>query len=137
MIAAEGIPEGFRPASPEGSLREVWEPLSLGTPASSSDKRKGPLIFRSAGLLKPGSVLLSHCLTAAVSSALEGLTSVFGMGTGVAPPVRPPGTVFRETGETSTARETRPAFHARPAILAGFRPCLSGAKMMMLNRTTD
>jgi hypothetical protein len=45
--------------------------------------------------LKPGSVLLSHCLTAAVSSALEGLTSVFGMGTGVAPPVRPPGTVFR------------------------------------------
>ena len=29
MIAAEGIPEGFRPASPEGSLREVWELLSL------------------------------------------------------------------------------------------------------------
>jgi len=50
MIAAEGTPEGFRPASPEGSLREVWELLSLGTPASSSDKRKGPLIFRSAGL---------------------------------------------------------------------------------------
>ena len=50
MIAAEGIPEGFRPASPEGSLREVWEPLSLGTPASLSDKRKGPLIFRPAGL---------------------------------------------------------------------------------------
>jgi hypothetical protein len=50
MIAAEGIPEGFRPASPEGSLREVWEPLNLGTPASPSDKRKGPLIFRPAGL---------------------------------------------------------------------------------------
>ena len=50
MIAAEGIPEGFRPASPEGSLREVWEQLSLGTPASSSDKTNGPLIFRSAGL---------------------------------------------------------------------------------------
>jgi hypothetical protein len=50
MIAAEEIPEGFRPTSPEGSLREVWEQLSLGTPASSSDKRKGPLIFQSAGL---------------------------------------------------------------------------------------
>ena len=45
MIAVEGIPEGFRPASPEGSLREVWEQLSLGTPASSSDKTNGPLIF--------------------------------------------------------------------------------------------
>ena len=50
MIAAEGIPEGLRPTSPEGSFREVWEQLSLGTPASSSDKRKGPLILRPAGL---------------------------------------------------------------------------------------
>jgi hypothetical protein len=50
MIAAEGFPEGLRPTSPEGSFREVWEQLSLGTPASSSDKRKGPLIFRPAGL---------------------------------------------------------------------------------------
>ena len=38
----------------------------------------------------PGSVLLSHSLTAAVSSALESLTSVFGMGTGVTPPAWPP-----------------------------------------------
>src|SRR6476646_5353078 len=98
---------------------------------------KKPAGFLQQAFLKPGSVLLSHCLTAAVSSALEGLTSVFRMGTGVAPPVRPPGTFFRETGETSTVRETRPAFRACPATLAGFRPCLSGAKMMMLNRTTD
>ena len=33
-----------------------------------------------------GSDLLSHTVTGAVPSALEGLTSVFGMGTGVAPP---------------------------------------------------
>ncbi len=39
----------------------------------------------------PGNVLLSHSLAAAVSSALEDLTSVFGMGTGVAPPVWSPG----------------------------------------------
>ena len=37
-----------------------------------------------------GSVLLSHLVTKAVPSALEGLTSVFGMGTGVSPPLSPP-----------------------------------------------
>jgi hypothetical protein len=42
----------------------------------------------------PGSDLLSHTVTSAVPSALEGLTSVFGMGTGVAPPALPPGLVF-------------------------------------------
>ena len=39
----------------------------------------------------PGNVLLSHKVTLAVPSALEGLTSVFGMGTGVAPPLQSPG----------------------------------------------
>lgn len=38
----------------------------------------------------PGSVLLSHRKTA-VPSAQEGLTTVFGMGTGVTPPPLPPG----------------------------------------------
>ena len=43
------------------------------------------------GLLKNKSrgVLLSHTVAHVVPSALEGLTSVFGMGTGVAPPVLP------------------------------------------------
>ena len=36
---------------------------------------------------KPGSDLLSHPVARAVPSALWGLTSVFGMGTGVAPRV--------------------------------------------------
>ena len=35
----------------------------------------------------PGDDLLSHAVTHAVPSALEGLTSVFGMGTGVTPPL--------------------------------------------------
>ena len=39
----------------------------------------------------PGSVLLSHRVAPAVPSALESLTSVFGMGTGVASPELPPG----------------------------------------------
>ena len=37
-----------------------------------------------------GGDLLSHGLSAAVPSALEGLTCVFGMGTGVPPPLKPP-----------------------------------------------
>lgn len=37
-----------------------------------------------------GDDLLSHTLTGAVPSALEGLTTVFEMGTGVAPPPLPP-----------------------------------------------
>ena len=55
----------------------------------------------SAGSFKPavekinsGGDLLSQDLTVQVSSALEGLTSVFGMGTGVAPPATPPGLFF-------------------------------------------
>ena len=39
----------------------------------------------------PGDDLLSRAVTSAVPSALEGLTTVFGMGTGVAPPALPPG----------------------------------------------
>ena len=36
--------------------------------------------------MNPGGDLLSHPVAQAVSSALEGLTSVFEMGTGVTPP---------------------------------------------------
>ena len=39
----------------------------------------------------PGSVLLSHPAAQAVPSAQKGLTSVFEMGTGVAPSPLPPG----------------------------------------------
>ena len=48
------------------------------------------MILRSSGLHGSGSDLLSHTVARAVPSALEGLTSVFGMGTGVAPPKLPP-----------------------------------------------
>ena len=36
---------------------------------------------------KSGNDLLSHAVSRGVPSALEGLTSVFGMGTGVTPPI--------------------------------------------------
>ncbi len=77
---------------PPPGLRKPVEVLAGMTPSHDSWKTKSPLTLRSAGFcLYPGSVLLSHCLAAAVSSALEGLTAVFGMGTGVTPPVWPPG----------------------------------------------
>ena len=41
----------------------------------------------------PGTDLLSHTLAGAVSSALEGLTSGFGMEPGVSPPVWAPGKI--------------------------------------------
>ncbi len=57
---------------------------------SSNHERPGRST-RALALTYPGGDLLSHAVTSAVPSALEGLTAVFGMGTGVAPPVRPPG----------------------------------------------
>ena len=39
---------------------------------------------------KSGGVLLSQAVSDQVPSALEGLTSVFGMGTGVTPPIGSP-----------------------------------------------
>ena len=46
-----------------------------------------------------GDDLLSHALSRTVQSALRGLTSVFGMGTGVSPAVKSPATV-RRRGES-------------------------------------
>jgi hypothetical protein len=42
----------------------------------------------------PGDALLSHKVSLAVPSAQEVLTAVFGMGTGVAPPLMSPGSSF-------------------------------------------
>jgi hypothetical protein len=49
----------------------------------------------------PGGDLLSHPVAQAVPSALEGLTSGFGMGPGVSPPLWPPKRWFsKESSET-------------------------------------
>ena len=40
--------------------------------------------------INPGGVLLSHTVPRAVPLALEGLTSEFGMGSGMTPPTLPP-----------------------------------------------
>jgi hypothetical protein len=51
-----------------------------------------------AGFLNnPGGFLLSHTVARAVPSAPRGLTSVFGMGTGVALSTQPPENFFERT----------------------------------------
>ena len=65
-------------------LNRMSHPLEFIIPWT----KKG-LAFQQA-LKNPGNVLLSHKVTLAVPSALEDLTAVFGMGTGVAPPLSPP-----------------------------------------------
>ncbi len=54
----------------------------------SAKLKKNPCgLFKPAGVLILRSTnLLSHTLTSTLPSALEGLTTVFGMGTGVSPP---------------------------------------------------
>jgi hypothetical protein len=54
-----------------------------GYRACSAHKKKGPEVEFGASGIYPGGDLRSHTVTRAVSSALRGLTSVFGMGTGV------------------------------------------------------
>ena len=49
---------------------------------------------------KPDDALLSHAATHAVPSAKTGLTSVFGMGTGVAPTLISPGYTKEKERET-------------------------------------
>jgi hypothetical protein len=47
--------------------------------------------------IKSGGVLLSHAVTHVVSSALQGLTTEFGMASGVAPALWPPETLCHVT----------------------------------------
>ncbi len=69
---------------------------------------------------------------------------MFGMGTGVAPPVMPPGTflkcefgVLRIVSQLFRQLTLKSNSTLARIVFARVRPCLSGAKMMMLNRTTD
>src|ERR1043165_4309261 len=54
------------------------------------EKGKGHALLRTWPLFNAGNDLLSHTLSRAVQSALRGLTSVFGMGTGGTPAVWSP-----------------------------------------------
>jgi hypothetical protein len=58
----------------------------LGASCGTEGNKKAPQTRGFLGV-KRGNGLLSHPVSRAVPSGLEGLTSVFGMGTGVAPPL--------------------------------------------------
>ncbi len=98
--AQAGVMLPFFPARQAGE--------SSGTPARSADKKEPPSSSPKRGgrgctQEKSGSDLLSHAVSRGVPSALEGLTSVFGMGTGVTPPTLPPETFEPSSWVSSTA----------------------------------
>jgi plasmid stabilization system protein ParE len=79
--------------------RASWPPQSQNDRShapqpdlTSSNKGKGRRDFSQRPLFNAGNDLRSHTLSRAVPSALRGLTSVFGMGTGGTPAVRSPTT---------------------------------------------
>jgi hypothetical protein len=81
---------------------------TVGTASSPRDettaKRKSPEAKTASGLIdKPGNDLLSHARARAVPSALEGLTSEFGMGSGMAPPTSSPEKLLMKSREEREA----------------------------------
>ena len=66
--------------------------------------RKGHADFSAWLLFNAGNDLRSHTLSRAVPSALRGLTSVFGMGTGGTPAVRSPTKLRRFRGVRAASR---------------------------------
>ena len=70
---------------PIDCLSQGAHPLA---PPRECAKKKPP--SENEGFKELGDVLLSHHLSVAVPSALQGLTAVFGMGTGVPPVPLPP-----------------------------------------------
>src|SRR5438046_10655174 len=77
-------------------------------------KQKRPLKFNPerASFNNPGDFLLSHTVSRAVPSAPAGLTSVFGMGTGVTLPTKSPENFFG-SGDPAVRRAGR--FRSRTA----------------------
>ena len=79
------------------------------------DQKTGP------AYINPGDDLLSPAVAHAVPSALEGLTAVFGMGTGVTPPVRSPGNFllirnWKSVVAARSCRTQRGAFATAPLL---------------------
>ncbi len=78
------------PAQRRNAFRSRHQPFS---PTGRAPKRtRGPASLRGPERANSGGDLLSQGVSTQVPSAQAGLTSVFGMGTGVAPPLSPPET---------------------------------------------
>ena len=98
-------------AAPAGSSRS-WRPHPSATPASN-EKRS---IYYEMLQMESGSDLSSRAVSSQVLSALKGLTSVFGMGTGGTPSSLPPEMVsyvgsahglFRQSGLSPSSAAAR------------------------------
>ena len=74
-------------AKDSGHYPALHPPRAAGEPGAIE---KGDLLSKVPFKKTPGSALLSHKVSQAVPSAQEGLTTVFGMGTGVTPPLSQP-----------------------------------------------
>ena len=66
-------------------------PGKYALPEADTHKKSPRNLAASRAEIFPGSDLLSHAVAHAVPSARQGLTSVFGMGTGGTPALQPPG----------------------------------------------
>jgi hypothetical protein len=79
---------------------------SWGKTSANDEKakaRENKLLSRAFVRINPGDFLLSHAVSRAVPSAPAGLTSVFGMGTGVTLPTKSPENFL----ETSAGRSPK------------------------------
>jgi hypothetical protein len=82
----------------------------------------------------PGNVLLSRPPSGQVPSALEGLTAVFGMGTGVSPPLSSPDILRSTATSTNVPHQLtryQAVFFGRMVELNGIEPmtsCLQGRR---------
>src|SRR6478736_6092681 len=99
-------PEALRLAPPEDFGRDGFRESLIGRTLYPGNDRS-PLA--GAPVTMSGGDLLSHPVARAVPSALEGLTSGFGMGPGVPPPPWPPkrceGASLRTDPELDSERE--------------------------------
>src|SRR6476659_4033277 len=86
---------GRHRSRPSVSCERVEKPQNRSAP---------PCDRRGTSKLNVGGDLLSHTLTSAVPSALEGLASGFGMGPGVPPPPTPPTTLSTYPPTTTGGR---------------------------------
>gem|GEM_PF-4719230 len=85
--------------------------------------QKSPLEkrFERASFNNPGDFLLSHTVSRAVPSAPAGLTSVFGMGTGVTLPTKSPENFFGSGGPSLVALR-RKSKKLSPPLRSGYCP---------------
>src|SRR5258708_1909910 len=83
---------------------EPAEEVKTKSGSSAIKKARSKMIRAGLRLNNPGDFLLSHTVSRAVPSAPAGLTSVFGMGTGVTLPTKSPENFFGSGGPSLVMR---------------------------------